>query len=72
MLERSDHGQASQDAFALLSELETREASMQRREAEIQEAQRQLQARSERRLPTAPGGASSTSAKARSSRARPS
>ena len=43
MLERSDHGQASQDAFALLSELETREANMQRREAEMQEAQRQLQ-----------------------------
>ena len=28
MLERTDHGQASQDAFALLSELEAREASI--------------------------------------------
>jgi hypothetical protein len=43
-LERTDHGHASQDAFALLAELEARETSISRREAEVQEAQSRLQA----------------------------
>jgi chromosome segregation ATPase len=42
--ERQGHGQASQDAFALLAELEAREAGVVRRESELLAAQSRLQA----------------------------
>ena len=42
--ERQGHGQASQDAFALLAELEAREAGVVRRESELLDAQSRLQA----------------------------
>src|SRR5207253_3159052 len=41
--EREGHGQASQDAFALLAELEARESGLARRESELLEAQARLQ-----------------------------
>ena len=44
--ESRESGQASQEAFALLSELETREANLSRREAELLDAQTRLQAAS--------------------------
>jgi DNA repair exonuclease SbcCD ATPase subunit len=45
--ERSEHGVTSQDAFALMSELEAREATLSKLEAELLEAQAHLQAAAE-------------------------
>ena len=42
--ERSEHGQTSQDAFALMAELEARDSSLRKREQELLEAQARLQA----------------------------
>ena len=43
--ERTEHGTASQDAFALMAELESGRRPRQRRETELQEAQARLQRR---------------------------
>jgi len=42
--ERSEHGVTSQDAFALMAELESRETDLANRETEVHEAQARLQA----------------------------
>ena len=44
--ERTEHGVTSQDAFALMAELETRESALAKREAEVLDAQSRLQAAS--------------------------
>jgi chromosome segregation ATPase len=42
--ERSEHGVTSQDAFALMAQLESRETDLAKRESELHEAQARLQA----------------------------
>jgi len=42
--ERAEHGTTSQDAFALMAELESRELDLAKRETELHEAQARLQA----------------------------